>query len=271
MALPADFDPEDKSSWYFGPLSRVEANSILNERVDSGTFLVRDSTTMRGDFVLSVREDREDQKTSHYIINRINTDTGVRFRIGDQDFPDIPSLLNFYKTHYLDTTSLIRPAQREQLRVIAKYNFEGRDPEDLPFRRGDILTVVNKDEEQWWTAENAQGQRGAIPVPYVERYNPPAQPQQPVQPQSVPSPARSQPDSGSHSGTRPRTLPAYAKVITVRIPSAYDRTQLKLEVGEIIKVTAMHANGQWEGEIGNRRGFFPFTHVRFIDESDESP
>jgi proto-oncogene C-crk len=41
-------------SWYFGPLSREEANEAL-QRVDSGTFLVRDSISIRGDFVLCVK------------------------------------------------------------------------------------------------------------------------------------------------------------------------------------------------------------------------
>ena len=52
---------------------------------------------------------REDNKVSHYIINIIQVGGTNLFRIGDQEFPDLPSLLNFYKTHYLDTTSLIRP------------------------------------------------------------------------------------------------------------------------------------------------------------------
>jgi len=42
-------------SWYFGNIGREAANQILNERVDSGTFLVRDSSTMIGEFVLCVR------------------------------------------------------------------------------------------------------------------------------------------------------------------------------------------------------------------------
>ncbi|KAG0445590.1 hypothetical protein HPB47_013613 [Ixodes persulcatus] len=43
------------------------------------------------------------------------------------------------------------------------------DPDDLPFRKGEVLTVISKDEEQWWTARNSLGQTGSIPVPYVER------------------------------------------------------------------------------------------------------
>lgn len=43
-----------------------------------------------------------------------------------------------------------------------------QDSDDLPFKKGEILFIVNKDEEQWWTARNQLGQTGQIPVPYVE-------------------------------------------------------------------------------------------------------
>jgi SH3 domain len=72
---------------------------------------------------------------------------------------------------------------------MAKYDFEGsvrdyfcsnsqislksvcvfQDPDDLPFKRGDILTVMVKDEDQWWTAKNSVGQVGSIPVPYIQK------------------------------------------------------------------------------------------------------
>ena len=39
----------------------------------------------------------------------------------------------------------------------------------MPFRKGEILTIVSKDEENWWTARNALGQTGSIPVPYVAK------------------------------------------------------------------------------------------------------
>lgn len=44
-----------------------------------------------------------------------------------------------------------------------------QDADDLPFRKGEILFIVNKDEDQWWTAKNSQGQVGQIPVPYVTK------------------------------------------------------------------------------------------------------
>lgn len=41
----------------------------------------------------------------------------------------------------------------------------------MPFKKGEILFIVNKDEEQWWTARNLLGQTGQIPVPYVEIFD----------------------------------------------------------------------------------------------------
>lgn len=93
----------------------------------------------------------------------------VMFRIGDQSFGDLPELLDFYKLHYLDTTPLRRPAVRRLECVLGKFDFEGSDQEDLPFRKGELLYVINKDEDQWWTARNIQGQIGQIPVPYVQK------------------------------------------------------------------------------------------------------
>lgn len=68
---------------------------------------------------------REDTKVSHYIINKVQQGEQTRYRIGDQIFTDLPALLTFYKSHYLDTTPLVRPAQKRVERVIGRYDFEG--------------------------------------------------------------------------------------------------------------------------------------------------
>lgn len=79
-------------------------------------------------------------------------------------------------------------------------------------------------------------------------------------------------DSSSSSKPRhtniQRSLPAYARVKQSRVPNAYDKTALRLEVGDIVKVTKMSINGQWEGELNGKVGHFPFTHVEFIDSSE---
>ena len=45
--------------------------------------------------------------------------------------------------------------------------FLQQDPDDLPFKKGETLTIISKDEEQWWTARNSLGQTGSVPVPYI--------------------------------------------------------------------------------------------------------
>lgn len=42
-------------SWYFGVIGRNEANDLLMAEKEGGVFLVRDSTTCVGDYVLCVK------------------------------------------------------------------------------------------------------------------------------------------------------------------------------------------------------------------------
>ncbi|XP_060060102.1 adapter molecule crk isoform X2 [Erinaceus europaeus] len=192
--MAGNFDSEERSSWYWGRLSRQEAVAMLQGQ-RHGVFLVRDSSTSPGDYVLSVSEN---SRVSHYIINSSGPRPSVppspaqpppgicpsRLRIGDQEFDSLPALLEFYKIHYLDTTTLIEPVSRsrqgsgvihrqeEAEFVRALFDFNGNDEEDLPFKKGDILRIRDKPEEQWWNAEDSEGKRGMIPVPYVEKFRP---------------------------------------------------------------------------------------------------
>lgn len=129
------FDVHDRNSWYFGAMSRADATELLLAEREGGVFLVRDSNTIVGDYVLSVKEDI---KVSHYIVNKISATSGGGggndhlhhqqqhvYRIGDQSFADLPELLAFYILHYLDTTPLRRPVQRRCERVVGKFDFDG--------------------------------------------------------------------------------------------------------------------------------------------------
>ncbi|XP_063370162.1 adapter molecule Crk [Cydia amplana] len=276
-AIGASFDQNDMSSWYFGGLSRPEATRLLLSETESGVFLVRDSRTIHGDYVLCVRED---DRVSHYIINRVvSGDGSTRFRIGDQLFADMPALLSFYRLHYLDTTPLVRPLPQASVKappqqhqvlevVVARFDFVGNDPDDLPFRRGERLMVINRDEEQWWTARNNQGRTGSIPVPYVQRNleasGAPIVTEGLTQLGDPPSPPTN--NRNPQRTNMQRILPALARVRQTRVPNAYDRTALRLEEGDIVRVTRMNINGQWEGELNGRTGHFPFTYVEFLDE-----
>ncbi|CAH6785901.1 adapter molecule crk isoform X1 [Bos indicus] len=298
--MAGNFDSEERSSWYWGRLSRQEAVALLQGQ-RHGVFLVRDSSTSPGDYVLSVSEN---SRVSHYIINSSGPRPPVppspaqpppgvspsRLRIGDQEFDSLPALLEFYKIHYLDTTTLIEPVSRSRqgsgviLRqeeaeyVRALFDFNGNDEEDLPFKKGDILRIRDKPEEQWWNAEDSEGKRGMIPVPYVEKYRPASasvsaliggnQEGSHPQPLGGPEPGPYAQPSVNTPLPNLQNGPIYARVIQKRVPNAYDKTALALEVGELVKVTKINVSGQWEGECNGKRGHFPFTHVRLLDQQN---
>lgn len=52
--------------------------------------------------------------------------------------------------------------------VIAMYNFKGDEEGDLPFRKGDIISVIAVDECGWWTGR-FKGNMGIFPANYVKR------------------------------------------------------------------------------------------------------
>ena len=54
--------------------------------------------------------------------------------------------------------------------VIARASFEGDDPEDLSFEKGDILTVLKVSKSGWWKGK-LRGRVGLFPATYVKRYD----------------------------------------------------------------------------------------------------
>jgi len=66
--MAISFDQHDKESWYFGAMSRQEATDILMAEKEGGVFLVRDSATIQGDYVLCVRYDRITQVMQNFTI-----------------------------------------------------------------------------------------------------------------------------------------------------------------------------------------------------------
>lgn len=202
-----------------------------------------------------------------------------RFRIGDQEFEALPALLEFYKIHYLDTTTLIEPISKaknpgfisstagvpqqpeEPEFVRALFDFPGNDDEDLPFRKGDILRVLEKPEEQWWNAANQEGRAGMIPVPYVEKYRPASPTAAGLSPPGVGTggvvgstdgtgapQANPLGDPGQYAQPvvnaqlpNLQNGPVYARAIQKRVPNAYDKTALALEVAILQICPSIHS------------------------------
>eukprot|EP00040_Diaphanoeca_grandis_P009292 m.48324 g.48324 ORF g.48324 m.48324 type:complete len:558 (+) comp20708_c0_seq1:201-1874(+) len=160
--------------WYHGKINRGNVEGILKGKPE-GAFMIRDSGSSPGDYVLSLCEGT---RVSHYIIQKGGPHSYV---LSDQTFVNIVELINFYRVHLLDSTCLTVPVpETEALKngvrikqflviVRAKHNFNGRDPEDLSFHKGELLNVIEKHEPEWWKAQSQETlQIGVVPANYLE-------------------------------------------------------------------------------------------------------
>jgi hypothetical protein len=88
--------PYDNESWYFGSISRDEAEHVLkiygNEK---GDFLIRNSERKPGNYSLSIRA--HEDIIRHFRIE--STDDEKRFIIGKRSFKSLYDLIEHYKTH----------------------------------------------------------------------------------------------------------------------------------------------------------------------------
>ncbi|KJH47636.1 SET domain protein [Dictyocaulus viviparus] len=295
--MSSSFDPYDWASFYFGKMGRDEAARILSESsVAIGTFLLRDSSRP-GDFSLSVRESDVENKVRHYLIEEKSCANGTKqVKIADHDFVDIPTLLNHFKIHILDKTSLTSPYRKGQIEqmsrflnffihfcthgsnicyhghgfVVGLYRFEGERETDLPFEIGETLEIIGKPEAGWWQARNALNATGLIPAIYVRPIDEDGDRQLKGHSQSsLGSSLGDERISGfstNSDSTEDRyepPLPAIAKVISDRQPNAYDRTQLRLKKGQQLRITRKLTNGMYEGELDGRVGIVPFTYDNY--------
>ena len=57
--------------------------------------------------------------------------------------------------------------------MVALYDYQAQRSDELSLVRGDIISVLYKDNENWWMGELADGQQGFFPANYVtgRKYN----------------------------------------------------------------------------------------------------
>jgi len=53
--------------------------------------------------------------------------------------------------------------------VIALYDYQAQRSDELSLKRGDRITVLFKDSDNWWMGELADGQQGFFPTNYVNQ------------------------------------------------------------------------------------------------------
>ena len=51
--------------------------------------------------------------------------------------------------------------------VVALYDYQAQRSDELSFMRGDLITVLYKDNDNWWMGELPDGNQGFFPANYV--------------------------------------------------------------------------------------------------------
>ncbi|XGW35799.1 hypothetical protein V3C99_019187 [Haemonchus contortus] len=79
--------------WYGGMLTRIKSEQILRE---DGEFLVRDSISMPGEYVLTAMWNG---RALHFQINTVIENGKKEFHLEEESFASVPALVNFYRSH----------------------------------------------------------------------------------------------------------------------------------------------------------------------------
>lgn len=63
-----------------------------------------------------------------------------------------------------------RPTKSKEKTAIAEFDFAGEpdDAEQLPVKAGETVTVLEKFDDGWWRARNAQGREGIVPADFMK-------------------------------------------------------------------------------------------------------
>ena len=58
------------------------------------------------------------------------------------------------------------PPAKKLPTCIALFDYEGQEADELTFKVGDVITILSKEDEGWWTG-NLRGKKGLFPSNYV--------------------------------------------------------------------------------------------------------
>ncbi|XP_029016872.1 GRB2-related adapter protein 2-like [Betta splendens] len=186
--VPKNFIDFQLPSWFQEQLRRSEAQQRLVQR-PVGAFLIRSSQHAEpGNFSLSVRRVSDVQ---HFKVMR---DKRGQYCVWSEKFPSLNKLVDFYRENSLSKNSqlfLLReeatptdrpsgpnprvssaapaPAPRQSqscpaapLQVKALYSFHAEEADELEFRAGDVIQVLDRSGPDWWKGQ-LRGRTGLFP------------------------------------------------------------------------------------------------------------
>ncbi|XP_067123975.1 growth factor receptor-bound protein 2-like isoform X2 [Centruroides vittatus] len=165
--IPSNYIEMKPHKWYHGRIARADAESLLMNKHE-GAFLVRVSESSPGDFSLSVKCGEGIQ---HFKVLR---DIQGKFFLWVIKFNSLNELVEYHRSASVSRSQDIKliDMDPQEIRVQAMYDFPAQEPGELAFRRGEIITVVDQTDKNWWEGEIGT-RRGYFPATYVVPYHAP--------------------------------------------------------------------------------------------------
>ncbi|KAM6972552.1 GRB2-related adapter protein 2b [Aplochiton taeniatus] len=162
--VPRNYIDLDLPSWYQESSSRGDAQERLMTQ-PLGSFLIRGSQSSPGDFSISVRHERDVQ---HF---KVMKDSRWQYYLWSVTFASLNKLVDFYKANSVSKISHICLLDCQQKlpsvgRVRALYDFGAEDKDELDFRAGDVIEVLERPDASWWRG-SLGGQTGLFPSNYT--------------------------------------------------------------------------------------------------------
>ncbi|XP_064316385.1 GRB2-related adapter protein 2 isoform X2 [Phalacrocorax carbo] len=162
--VPKNFIDFHVPPWFDERISRHEAENILMSK-GVGSFIVRASQNSHGEFSISVRHEDDVQ---HFKVMR---DSKGNYYLWTEKFHSLNKLVDYYKTTSISRQKQIflRDNSREEKRTLwvrALYDFDAMEHDELGFRSGDILEVLDSSNPSWWKGR-LRGELGLFPANYV--------------------------------------------------------------------------------------------------------
>ncbi|XP_076465409.1 ras GTPase-activating protein 1-like [Babylonia areolata] len=160
----------DQKLWYHGRLGRAAAEDLLRDQ-DAGSYLVRESESKLGSFVLSYLG--HNYKITHFRILAMCGD----YYIGGRQFESLSDLIGYYtscscllKNEQLRYPVAPQEPVDDRRRVVAMLSYrKATDSDELSFFKGDVFVVQNEMEDGWlWVTCERTKESGLVPAPFVK-------------------------------------------------------------------------------------------------------
>lgn len=163
--IPSNYIEMKKHDWYYGRITRADAEKLLMNKYE-GAFLIRVSESSPGDFSLSVKCG---DAVQHFKVLR---DTQGKFFLWVVKFNSLNELVEYHRSASVSRSQDIKlkDMHPEEFLVQAMYDFQPQEAGELEFRRGDIITVMDRSDQNWWEGEIGS-RRGYFPATYVVPYH----------------------------------------------------------------------------------------------------